>query len=69
MRVALATATSFKCCTEVCPEHIKIRENAIIPLKERGADLHWDPVRWVGRKMFVGHRRNDNQPPGGGRIA
>ena len=20
--------------------------------KERGADRHWDPVRWVGRKMF-----------------
>ena len=27
-----------KCCTEVCPEHIKITDNAIIPLKERVAD-------------------------------
>ena len=23
-----------KCCQEVCPEHIKITDNAIIPLKE-----------------------------------
>ncbi len=41
-----------KCCTEVCPEHIHITDNAIIPLKERLADKHWDPVRWVGRKVF-----------------
>jgi succinate dehydrogenase / fumarate reductase iron-sulfur subunit len=40
-----------KCCTEVCPEHIHITDNAIIPLKERVADKHWDPVRWVGRKL------------------
>ncbi|MBV9100778.1 MAG: succinate dehydrogenase/fumarate reductase iron-sulfur subunit [Candidatus Dormibacteraeota bacterium] len=38
-----------KCCTEVCPEHIHITDNAIIPLKERNADRHWDPVRFVGR--------------------
>ncbi|MBV8194486.1 MAG: succinate dehydrogenase/fumarate reductase iron-sulfur subunit [Candidatus Dormibacteraeota bacterium] len=41
-----------KCCTEVCPEHIHITDNAIIPLKERVADKHWDPVRWVGRLLF-----------------
>ncbi len=41
-----------KCCTEVCPEHITITDNAIIPLKERVADVHWDPVRFVGRKLF-----------------
>ena len=41
-----------KCCTEVCPEHIHITDNAIIPLKERNADRHWDPVRFVGRKLF-----------------
>lgn len=40
-----------KCCTEVCPEHIHITDNAIIPLKERYADRHWDPLRWVGRKL------------------
>ena len=28
-----------KCCTEVCPEHIHITDNAIIPLKERVADV------------------------------
>ena len=41
-----------KCCTEVCPEHIHITDNAIIPLKERVADVHWDPVRFVGRMLF-----------------
>ena len=40
-----------KCCTEVCPEHIHITDNAIIPLKERNADRHWDPVRFVGRML------------------
>ncbi|HEX4214628.1 MAG TPA: succinate dehydrogenase/fumarate reductase iron-sulfur subunit [Candidatus Dormibacteraeota bacterium] len=40
-----------KCCTEVCPEHIHITDNAIIPLKERTADLYFDPVRWLGRKI------------------
>ena len=33
-----------KCCTEVCPEHIKITDNAIIPLKERVADAYYDPL-------------------------
>jgi succinate dehydrogenase / fumarate reductase iron-sulfur subunit len=41
-----------KCCTEVCPEHIHITDNAIIPLKERVADRHWDPVRAVGRRLL-----------------
>ena len=27
-----------KCCTKVCPEHITITDNAIIPLKERVVD-------------------------------
>ncbi len=40
-----------KCCTEVCPEHIKITDNAIIPMKERVADVHYDPIRWIGRKI------------------
>ncbi|MSU42408.1 MAG: succinate dehydrogenase/fumarate reductase iron-sulfur subunit [Pedosphaera sp.] len=39
-----------KCCTKVCPEHITITDNAIIPLKERVVDKHYDPVgslwRW-----------------------
>jgi succinate dehydrogenase / fumarate reductase iron-sulfur subunit len=37
-----------KCCTEVCPEHIKITDNGIIPLKERVADTMYDPVFSVG---------------------
>ncbi|MBV8300557.1 MAG: succinate dehydrogenase/fumarate reductase iron-sulfur subunit [Candidatus Dormibacteraeota bacterium] len=41
-----------KCCTEVCPEHIHITDNAIIPMKERVADKHWDPVRFIGRAVF-----------------
>jgi succinate dehydrogenase / fumarate reductase iron-sulfur subunit len=34
-----------KCCTNVCPEHITITNNAIIPLKERVVDEYYDPVR------------------------
>ncbi len=40
-----------KCCTEVCPEHIKITDNAIIPLKERVADRYYDPIQIVWRKV------------------
>jgi succinate dehydrogenase / fumarate reductase iron-sulfur subunit len=45
-----------KCCTEVCPEHIHITDNAIIPMKERVADRKYDPVRWLGRTIT---RRKD----------
>ncbi len=33
-----------KCCTKVCPEHITITDNAIIPLKERVVDEFYDPI-------------------------
>jgi succinate dehydrogenase / fumarate reductase, iron-sulfur subunit len=33
-----------KCCTKVCPEEIKITDNAIIPLKERIVDEFYDPL-------------------------
>ena len=33
-----------KCCTKVCPEHITITDNAIIPLKERIVDEFYDPI-------------------------
>jgi succinate dehydrogenase / fumarate reductase iron-sulfur subunit len=33
-----------KCCTKVCPEHITITDNAIIPLKERVVDEYFDPI-------------------------
>ena len=38
-----------KCCTKVCPEHITITDNAIIPLKERVVDRHYDPLRALVR--------------------
>ncbi len=41
-----------KCCTEVCPEHIKITDNALIPMKERAVDRKYDPVVWLGNKLF-----------------
>ena len=40
-----------KCCTEVCPEHIKITDNAIIPMKERVVDTKYDPLVWLGNKI------------------
>ena len=43
-----------KCCTEVCPEHIKITDNAIIPLKERVAYKYYDPIQIVWRKLRGG---------------
>src|SRR5271163_217586 len=36
-----------KCCTKVCPEHITITDNAIIPLKERVVDDFFDPLGWL----------------------
>ncbi|MBF6437745.1 succinate dehydrogenase/fumarate reductase iron-sulfur subunit [Nocardia cyriacigeorgica] len=41
-----------KCCTEVCPEHIKITDNALIPMKERVVDRKYDPLVWLGNKLF-----------------
>ena len=41
-----------KCCTEVCPEHIHITDNGIIPLKERVVDEFYDPVVWLLRSIF-----------------
>jgi succinate dehydrogenase / fumarate reductase iron-sulfur subunit len=40
-----------KCCTEVCPEHIHITDNAIIPLKERMDDVYFDPVRSLMNRL------------------
>ncbi len=48
-----------KCCTKVCPEHITITDNAIIPLKERVADKFYDPI---GKMFRVFSRR---ETPGG----
>ena len=50
-QLGLGYCNITKCCTEVCPEHIKITDNAIIPLKERVVDRYYDPVLWVLRKI------------------
>ena len=44
-----------KCCTTVCPEHIGITDNAIIPLKERTVDRFYDPLSKLLR-VFRGER-------------
>jgi succinate dehydrogenase / fumarate reductase iron-sulfur subunit len=41
-----------KCCTKVCPEHITITDNAIIPLKERVVDEYYDPVKKLFRILL-----------------
>jgi succinate dehydrogenase / fumarate reductase iron-sulfur subunit len=46
-----------RCCTEVCPEHIGITDNGIIPLKERVVDRFHDPVAFVASKLFGIRRR------------
>jgi succinate dehydrogenase / fumarate reductase iron-sulfur subunit len=40
-----------KCCTEVCPESIRITDNAIIPLKERVVDQSYDPLLGLWRRI------------------
>ncbi|MBI4664469.1 MAG: succinate dehydrogenase/fumarate reductase iron-sulfur subunit [Verrucomicrobia bacterium] len=40
-----------KCCTYVCPEEIKITDNAIIPLKERIVDEVYDPLGKLLRRL------------------
>jgi len=48
-----------KCCTEVCPEGIKITDNAIIPMKERVVDRKYDPLLRLTNKL--GLRNKDNE--------
>jgi succinate dehydrogenase / fumarate reductase iron-sulfur subunit len=45
------------CCSEVCPEHIAITNNAIIPEKERVVDEFHDPIKKFIRKSF-GKKKN-----------
>jgi succinate dehydrogenase / fumarate reductase iron-sulfur subunit len=52
-----------KCCTDVCPENIKITDNAIIPMKERVVDHKYDPVLFLGSK--IGLRRDTSRTPVG----
>ena len=55
--MGLGLCNITKCCTEVCPEHINITDNGIIPLKERVVDRFYDPVAMIGRKLFGIRRR------------
>ena len=50
-KMGLGFCNITKCCTEVCPEHIKITDNAVIPLKERVVDEYYDPLLWLVRKL------------------
>ncbi len=40
-----------KCCQDICPEKIRITDNAIIPEKERAADAIYDPIIRLMRKL------------------
>src|SRR6266852_1863538 len=50
-RAGLGLCNITKCCSEVCPEQIKITDNAIIPLKERVVTEYYDPLAWAWRKL------------------
>ena len=53
---AIGYCNITKCCTKVCPEHITITDNAIIPLKERVVDEFYDPVVKLVR-LFRGKKK------------
>ena len=55
-QMGLGYCNITKCCTEVCPESIKITDNAIIPLKERVVDRLYDPLTILWRKLFGGRK-------------
>ena len=57
----LALCNITKCCSEVCPEGIRITDNAIIPLKERVVGRYYDPLPALGRGVRNLLRR---RPPG-----
>jgi succinate dehydrogenase / fumarate reductase iron-sulfur subunit len=58
LRHGLGFCNITKCCTDVCPEHIHITDNAIIPLKERVVTTTYDPIAWALRRL-----RGEPQPP------
>jgi len=51
-----------RCCTEVCPEHINITDNGIIPMKERVVDRYYDPISWLKRKIFGTPDKGQDRP-------
>jgi succinate dehydrogenase / fumarate reductase iron-sulfur subunit len=58
-----------RCCTEVCPEHIGITDNGIIPLKERVVDRFYDPIAIVGRKLLGIRKRTKTRAEESGEPA
>jgi succinate dehydrogenase / fumarate reductase iron-sulfur subunit len=48
-----------KCCSEVCPEGIRITDNAIIAMKERVVDRRFVPITWLGSAI---RRRRRSDP-------
>ena len=50
-----------KCCTKVCPEHITITDNAIIPLKERVVDEFYDPVLKLVQLVFRPRKKEESR--------
>jgi succinate dehydrogenase / fumarate reductase iron-sulfur subunit len=50
-----------RCCTEVCPEHINITDNGIIPMKERVVDRYFDPIVLLGRAIGGIRKRSKSQ--------
>ena len=49
-----------KCCTEACPENIKITDNALIPMKKRVVGRKYGPLVWLGAK--IGRRPRHDTP-------
>jgi succinate dehydrogenase / fumarate reductase iron-sulfur subunit len=46
----------------VCPEHINITDNGIIPLKERVVDRYYDPLKLIGRALTGRKVRKESVP-------
>jgi succinate dehydrogenase / fumarate reductase iron-sulfur subunit len=61
-QMGLGLCNITKCCTEVCPEHIKITDNGIIPMKERVVDRKYDPLFAIG-SLFRRQRRAREEVP------
>ncbi len=59
-KAGLGYCNITKCCQEVCPEHIVITDNAIIPEKERVVDTHYDPLVWMYGKITGSSQRPED---------
>jgi len=62
-QMGLGMCNITKCCTEVCPESIKITDNAIIPLKERVVDRFYDPVQMLLQILNPPQKETLNHKP------